>query len=459
MLQSTARTLLRFCARGRSERAQFVVDSLVSPTVYKFVDMAVLPQRGRGGASGLATLEKIVLPVLQPGSRDAVDLHEVETNIRFRSWVRNAYLEQRFGNSPALRQATQRFFHQLPAVPTLREMDEIFGTGSWDRHPEESEDALQRKLVKAYETDPQSCAHWDLETILEAIGCCVAGMNEFNVYCERHFVYEFLTKDYINALWRHLQKRCDKVHAETGKTEITILELGAGTGQLTWLLERAFNKSRMSKSAQKARSYTCKFVATDTGTWSTRHQRGAVQELQNVERASYTSALASFSPDIVLCSWMPLGEDWTQAMRETSSVQEYILIGETDDGCCGHPWKTWGVHVHRSNDPMFAKNRANLANANPDRSVDLFHWLGRDRRPQIASAAAVSNADADADSDDDILDPEPGTLQPPYEADGFQRQNLSLSDLQLSRYDRAHYAANSHTVSFTRQAHDLAKEA
>jgi len=405
-----------------------------------FIDKAVL---GRG--AGLHALEEIVVPVLKPGEPGAVDLHEVEDNIRFRSWVRNAFLEQRFGQSPKLRMASQRFYEAWPRVPTMREMNEVFGTTHWNRHPEESENALQKRLVEVYEKDPKACADWNLETILETIGCCVAGMNEFNLYCERHFVYEFLTKDYINALSKHIRNRCEEIYNTTGQTEINILEVGAGTGQLTWLLDRAHSKTLHSKSSQ--RPWTCKYIATDTGTWSTRHQKGSVQELQTVERMEYKSALAKFNPSVVLCSWMPLGEDWTDAIRQTSSVQEYILIGETDDGCCGHPWKTWGVHVHKSNDPMFAKNREKAKFVDPERSVDLFHWLGRGSQKGSEPNAAAPEEASDAEN----LDPEPEVLVPPYAADGFTRQNLPLSDLQLSRYDRAHYAANSHTVSFSRQ--------
>ena len=39
---------------------------------------------------------------------------------------------------------------------------------------------------------------------------------------------------------------------------------------------------------------------------------------------------------IVLCSWMPPGQDWTKDFRNERQVEEYILIGEADDGTCGH---------------------------------------------------------------------------------------------------------------------------
>jgi len=51
------------------------------------------------------------------------------------------------------------------------------------------------------------------------------------------------------------------------------------------------------------------------------------------------AALAQHSPHVVLCCWMPLGQDWSVAMRAAASVTHYLLIGEIDDGCCGVPWR------------------------------------------------------------------------------------------------------------------------
>ena len=38
---------------------------------------------------------------------------------------------------------------------------------------------------------------------------------------------------------------------------------------------------------------------------------------------------------------MSQGVDWTAEMRKFS-IDEYILIGETDNGSCGNKWLTWG---------------------------------------------------------------------------------------------------------------------
>lgn len=56
-------------------------------------------------------------------------------------------------------------------------------------------------------------------------------------------------------------------------------------------------------------------------------------------RLSHVSgALSAFRPRLVICSWMPMGVDWSRAFRNCDDVDEYVLLGEADDGSCGHLW-------------------------------------------------------------------------------------------------------------------------
>ena len=73
-------------------------------------------------------------------------------------------------------------------------------------------------------------------------------------------------------------------------------------------------------------NYFHHFPLYPTGQWQlTKHFR--------VEPFSYQEAIRTFQPNMVLASWMPLGEDWTDEIRKCESVEEYILIGEADGGC------------------------------------------------------------------------------------------------------------------------------
>jgi len=389
------------------------------------------------GPERIEPLRQVIWPVLHPSEKSAVDLHIVERNIRFRSWVRNAYLNRMFGNSPILREAENKFASDLGVAPTLDAVNKQFRIKDWERHPTGREDALQANLVEEYESNSNRVKEWTLEELLECVGCCVQGVNEFNLYCERNFIYEFFTRDYLRALRAHLDSTCDEIHQKSGKTEFTILEVGAGSGQLSYILQQMLHDARATK-----KPWTVKVVCTDTGMWASKHRaqsskgllNGSKNTLKIVERVAYKEALEKYQPDVVLCSWMPMGADWTEAMRATPTVEEYVLIGEKNDGCCGHPWKTWGVHIDETNDPMFAKNKAD-AKATATSSLDLFHWLSKvseDPNAITTPAAQVKEEVA------------------PYERDGFTRRDLAFSDLQLSRYDRKSFAANSHTVSFRR---------
>ena len=45
---------------------------------------------------------------------------------------------------------------------------------------------------------------------------------------------------------------------------------------------------------------------------------------------------------------MPMGVDWSRAIRECDDVDEYLLLGEADDGSCGHLWYTTTTLTARS---------------------------------------------------------------------------------------------------------------
>ena len=109
-----------------------------------------------------------------------------------------------------------------------------------------------------------------------------------------------------------------------------------------------------------------------------------------------------FKPDIVLVSWMELGQDWTSSFRACKSVQEYVLVGEVDNGACGHPWKTWGHSFVRA-----ASSGTATDPAKPLATGEISEPFERCEKRTA-----------------------------PYAADGFQRVELEeLSALQLNHFD------------------------
>ena len=136
--------------------------------------------------------------------------------------------------------------------------------------------------------------------------------------------YLVVTREVVSRLSDWL---CDEASAQDG--ELRVLEVGAGDGTLCFHLQRDL--------ADRAGGSTVRLLATDSGTRGLRPKAGA-----KVEQHDARNAVAAFEPHIVICSFMPLGQDWTSAFRACAAVHAYLLLGEKDDGCCGSPWATWG---------------------------------------------------------------------------------------------------------------------
>ncbi len=138
-------------------------------------------------------------------------------------------------------------------------------------------------------------------------------------------VFEFLNQEYIDALGVYLESRVSEYQTDPNQP-IRILEVGAGNGRLSHFLQMKLEQIAPGKT---------QIYAADSGEWN-------LSTDFPVEQIDHNQALAKYNPDIVIFSWMPYESDYTKDFRSYASVREYILIGETDHGCCGHVWETWG---------------------------------------------------------------------------------------------------------------------
>eukprot|EP00934_Nitzschia_sp_Nitz4_P000433 Nitzschia sp. Nitz4//scaffold279_size24496//16175//17824//NITZ4_008383-RA/size24496-augustus-gene-0.8-mRNA-1//1//CDS//3329545400//433//frame0 len=243
-----------------------------------------------------------------------------------------------------------------------------------------------------------------LEDILEVAGGHVGHCGPFNTVCEEADIYQLWTKDYIQHLGDYLLDRT-KSHFASKGGETIVLDVGAGDGLLVhFLREHAERKDRgegvrsRGKASKKTQHFdipTPTFVATDNGS------QGIFAKAE-VERLDVKTAISKYcagAPSnntqvIVLCSWMPIGQDWSKLFRD-AAVEEYILIGEADDGSSGLEWETWG---------------------------NAESWR---EKPE-------------------------GETVPPYVREGYKRWDMNaLTPFQFSRYDCA-VSRGSATVSFRR---------
>lgn len=194
-------------------------------------------------------------------------------------------------------------------------------------------------------------------------------------------VYEFLNKEYLTALSSYLAERSKQLGINL-EQPITILEVGAGSGRLSYFLGQMLEEKMTGRF---------KIIATDNGSQEIKPQFP-------VEKIDYKEALEKYRPTIVIASWMPYKVDWTNSFRAAESVQEYLLIGETDGGTCGDERETWGIN-----------------------------WY------------------SDPEEDENKLTP--------YQQDGFERVDLKqLSKYQICRTDAPGRYNHSRTASFRRKS-------
>lgn len=160
--------------------------------------------------------------------------------------------------------------------------------------------------------------------ILHALDFYTGNSDTAQHYCKDHDWFEVFNREYVRELAVHLSQRIQE-HSTPEKEQV-ILELGAGDGRLTYFLKEELAALRVRN---------VQMYAVDDGDWS-------ITAHYPIEHMKYDEALLAYSPQIVLCSWMPPQEDWTEAIRGTQSVKEYLLIGPPDSDLCGKSWHTWG---------------------------------------------------------------------------------------------------------------------
>ena len=153
-------------------------------------------------------------------------------------------------------------------------------------------------------------ADGEVRAVLAACGTGAARLVPLE-WAREHFVHQFWTREFVDALAARLRTLALE----------PVVEVGAGRGDLArWLRERGIP-----------------VVATDDGSWLDGRLGWPLGLPPDVERAGYVEALARHRPAAILCSWMPLGEDWTPAFRACPAARAYLLIGEGPGGCTGTP--------------------------------------------------------------------------------------------------------------------------
>lgn len=317
----------------------------------------------------VAILERYLRPVLVPNETWS-DVTRWMFHSRFVKFARTEYLLARYGldlraamvKYPKLRQGPQvniggslrqllegepvKGEFQSVTLPSSTTVVSAFNMASWKRNKDS--DAIWNRMTDLttqlggeiiivpgtslrFPALPQDTdmTNLSVEDVLELAGGHVASCGAFNVLCEECDIYQFWSQEYIEGLANYLLERCS--------SKTVILDVGAGDGILSQLLREHLSERSSGGSP--------KIIAIDDGSWN-------VRKRSNVQRMTAAEAVKKYAPAnhvIVLCSWMPMGVDWTAAFRR-NGVAEYILIGESHDGNCGDNWETWGNPEFRRDD-------------------------------------------------------------------------------------------------------------
>ena len=255
------------------------------------------------------------------------------------------------------------------------------------------------------------------EEIKYAFENCTNPYQEWDAFIHenKNKVYEIITQEYLSDLANYLVEK----YKEDKK--IKILEVGAGNGKLTHHLRNYLKKQEAEKF---------EIVATDSGEWG-------IETIYEVEQIEIEEAIKKHKPNVIICSWMPLNEDFTEIFRKYENIIEYLLIGDPD--VCGDQWKTYG------NKPYYLDEEYSSEFEYEDEEgwyYDNYYGLDEDEDEDEENiknqGTQINNTEQEEEQ------------QIPYEREGFECQELRFEN-QICRSDYPGNYSHSKTLSFTKK--------
>ncbi len=133
----------------------------------------------------------------------------------------------------------------------------------------------------------------------------ICRLSLLKAYCDKFGIYQILNKEFNDSLAE-----------EINKLKLSpILEVGAGSGEL----------------ARSMRTREIDIYAVDNYTQPL--PKRVLDNPDLPESLDYETAISKYQPELIICSWMPPGEDWSPQFRANDSVKSYILIGDIEQ--CG----------------------------------------------------------------------------------------------------------------------------
>ena len=139
-------------------------------------------------------------------------------------------------------------------------------------------------------------------------------------WADKHMVFQIPNKEFIYELANKIK--------DIGPR--TILEVGAGRGIISKYLSEVLGKD---------------IIMTDSYDWWNYKNPETKILCPNVLKRNYIDAIEEFEPDLVIASWIPYNQCWTEDFRKYPFVKGYILIGEYKGATgCDKDWDTnWEI--------------------------------------------------------------------------------------------------------------------
>ena len=269
---------LRLALRPRSALAQAALDSsALLPLQYRLLSWT----RRALGRTGAADFDADLRPVLMDGGVTertlASDPPAWCTNQFFMVWLRREFLSSRYAlDSAAAAAALSARIDEHPLL-TRAEAEALFEfppSGGTDGAVSSGADdeRAREEIVARRTTAGQSAAllagdgaesaapPMPMGDLLDVAGACVGGRGSFNLFCEERQIFEFLTREYVDALADRIAARARELveRGVVAQSPVKVLEVGAGSGRLAEAVAAALHERA---------PLLCDVIATDTGDW------------------------------------------------------------------------------------------------------------------------------------------------------------------------------------------------
>lgn len=161
--------------------------------------------------------------------------------------------------------------------------------------------------------------------------------NEWN-WCKSDFVhhnplwtpFQILNEDFIKWLSYEIIKIIDSIKNK----DITILEVWAWNWRLSYFLKKEINIENTKRNVIQ--------IATDDFSWIEKNDPYLyVKSIKwiSLENCNVEDSIKNYKPSIVISSWMPHNEDWTEVFRKNNHIDAFILIWNPDECWTDKTWK------------------------------------------------------------------------------------------------------------------------